>query len=116
MTEIDKDKLIDEVSGCNIFELELICKDQKELYTDEEMQLIEEFLEQKRQESKKPFSIIAFAEALFCIVSILVPIGGLIVGFIMLLKKSPQWKKAGKHILLAAFISALIQTVVFIIR
>lgn len=114
MTEIDRNKLIDEISGCNIFELELICKDQKELYTDEEMQLIEEILEQKRQENKKPLSDIAFAEVLFCLVSILAPIEGLIVGVIMLFKKSPRWKKAGMRTLLAVFISVLIRAVAFI--
>ena len=107
-------KFISEIDGLNIFDLELICTDQKELYTAEEMQIIEEVLEQKRQENKKPLPDFAFGEALFCLVSILSPIVGLIVGIIMLVKGSARWKKAGKRILAAAFISVLIRTVIFI--
>ena len=111
---MDRDAFISEINSYSISDLELICADQKDLYTAEEMQLIEEMLEHKKQENKKHLSEIAFGEALFCLVSILAPIEGLIVGIIMLVKGSPRWKKSGKRILFAAFISVLIRTVIFI--
>lgn len=111
---MDREAFIYEMNNYCISDLELICADQKELYTAEEMQLIEEILESKKQENKKSVSEVAFGEALFCLVSLLAPIDGLIVGIIMLVAGSPRWKKAGKRTLLAVFISMLIRAVAFI--
>lgn len=106
---MDRETFINEMNRYFISDLELICADQKELYTAEEIQIIEEILEYRKQENKKSVSEVAFGEALFCLVSILAPIEGLIVGIIMLAAGSPRWKTAGKRTLFAVFISVFIR-------
>lgn len=113
MTEIDRGEFIYEMNRYCISDLELIFTDQKDLYTAEEMQLIEKILENKKQENKKSVSEVAFGEALFCLVSILTPIVGLIVGIIMLAAGSPRWKEAGKRTLFAVFISVFIKVFLY---
>lgn len=111
---MDRESFTSEIESCSISDLELICTDQKDLYTTEELQLIEEILERKKQEIKNSVSEVAFGEAIFCLVSILAPIEGAIAGVIMLVKGSPRWKDAGKRTLFAVFISVLIRAVMFI--
>ena len=110
---MDREAFIREMEKYCISDLELICADQKELYTDEEIQLIEEILEHRKQENKKSVSEVVFGEARFCLVSILSPIVGLIVGIIMLVAGSPRWKEAGKRTLFAVFISIFIRVFLY---
>lgn len=106
---MDKEALIAEMSKYEISDLELVCKTQKELYSIEEMQIIEEILEQKKTEHKKSVSEAKFGETLFCIVGLLTPLSALIVGIIMIVAGSPIWKSVGKKTLFVVFIAVLIR-------
>lgn len=106
---MDRDSFVREMDTYSIPDLELICRTQKDVYTAEEMQLIEEVLESKKQQKKKAGSDIRFGETLFCIVALLTPISGAVAGIIMLAAGSSEWKQAGKRTLIAAFVSILIR-------
>lgn len=105
---MDREKFIDEISVYSISDLELIYTTQKELYSAEEMQIIGEILEQRKSEYKKAVYSERFAELLFCIVGLLSPFSGFVVGVIMLFSRSPIWKATGKKTLCAVFIAVLI--------
>lgn len=100
---------IREAEGYTVPELELICTTQKDLYTPEEMQIIVEVLACKRKQEKNVRSKAEFGETIFCIISLLIPIIGFIAGILLLAAGPPKWKRTGKRVLLAAFISVLIR-------
>lgn len=105
---MDNEQFISELEKYSISDLELIVKTQKELYSTEEMQIIEDMLQEKKASKKKKRSDIDFAETLFCIVGLLSPLSGLITGIIMLIVGSENWKRVGRRTLIATAISVII--------
>ena len=63
----------------------------------------------KKISVKEKKSDIDYAKALFCIVGVLTPFDGLVVGIIMIITGSAAWKRVGKQTLLATAISILIR-------
>ena len=106
---MDSETLVTEMEHYSISDLELICRTQEELYSKEEMELIREILERKKSAAKQTPDEFGFAVTLFCIVAVLTPVSGLVVGIVMLIKGSPRWKNAGKKTLLAVLISVIIR-------
>lgn len=105
---MDKESLIDEIERYSISDLELIITDQKELYSKEELQIIEDIYK-KKTSIKKKISDIDYAKTLLCIAALFNPFGGLVIGVIVLITGSADWKGVGKQTLLATVISVLIR-------
>lgn len=106
---MDREAFISDIEKYNISDLELIIKTQQELYSNEEMQLIKDVLKQKKNAQKTNRSDIEFAETLFCIVGLLSPISGIVVGIIMLIAGSANWKRVGKRMFLVVIIAVMIR-------
>lgn len=111
---MDKEAFISEIEKYSISDLELIVNTQKDVYSAEEMQLIEEELERKRASEKKENSDYRIVETLFCIVGLLAPFCGFIAGIVLLIAGSADYKKIGKRTILASFISVLIRAFLMI--
>ncbi len=105
---MDKQKLTEEMNSYSISELEAICETQGECYTDEEMRLIVQILEQKQQERKTDLRKFDARETICCIAGLLLPLVGLVIGICMLLSNDPASKKTGKRTLIAVFISVML--------
>ena len=106
-----RDRLADEMAGCTISDLETILRTQKELYSEEEMAIIQEILQKKKTALKLTDDEMRFAVTMFCIAGLLSPAAGVVIGIIMLIKGAkghPRWMGAAKKTFLAVFISILI--------
>lgn len=109
---MDKNSFINEMEGYSISDLKLIITDQKELYSKEELQIIEDIYK-KKNSIKEEKSNIDYAEALFCIMGVIIPFGGLVSGIIMLITGSAAWKRVGRHTLSSTAISVLIRIFIY---
>ncbi|MBR7038341.1 MAG: hypothetical protein IKI21_03750 [Oscillospiraceae bacterium] len=108
----DNKAFFNEIEQYPIPDLELICKTQKDLYSAEEMAVIEDVLQKKRAAAKLTDDDDRFMVTLFCVAGLLSFLIGAVIGVAMLIKGAkghPRWTSAGKKTLLAAFISLLIQ-------
>lgn len=111
---MDRENFIREIEKYSIPDLELIVNTQKDVYSAEEMQIIEEELEKKKASEKEKSSDYRIAETLFCILGLLLPVFGIIVGVVLLIAGSADYKKIGKRTLIAAFISLVIRAFLMI--
>lgn len=105
---MDKEQFISDIEKYTISDLELIVKTQAELYSKEEMEIIEDVLEKKKALQKESRSDIYSVETLFCIVGLLSPWSGLIAGLVMLFAGSDKLKRVGRRTLIATAISVVI--------
>ena len=107
------DALIAEMEQYSIADLKLILRTQKELYSQEELDVIRNVLAKRKDALRLETAELDFGVTLFCIVGVLTPISGLLTGIIMLIKGSPRWKDAGKKTLLAVLISVIIRVFLY---
>lgn len=105
---MNREAFISEIEKYSILDLELIINTQKDVYSAEEMQIIEEELEKKKVSEKEKSSDLRIVETLFCIVGLIVPVCGFIVGIVMMIAGSEDYKRIGKRTILASFISVVI--------
>ena len=105
----ESDKFVSEIEQYSISDLVLILHTENELYSKDELEIIQDLLEKKKTSLKLSTADFDFAVILFCIVGLLSLPSALITGVIMMIKGSPKWKVVGKKTLLAAFISLIIR-------
>lgn len=100
----------DELCDMDLADLELIYRDQRELYSDEEAALIEDIYHRRKDAEAEEYNNRQFALTMFCLMALLSPFAGVLGGIIMLVhcRNNEKWKNAGWRTLLAAFISLLI--------
>ena len=121
---MDREDFIKETESYTVSELEYIYNTQKELYSEEELEIIKDTLEKKKlidydvsHKSSYNGTLTAdyfFFVTLMCIIALVFPTANLFTGGAMLLtglmkKGSPEWKSAGIKVLIAAVIGLLIR-------
>ena len=121
---MDREDFIKETESYTVSELEYIYNTQKELYSEEELEIIKDTLEKKKlidydvsHKSSYNGTLTAdyfFFVTLMCIIALIFPTANLFTGGAMLLtglmkKGSPEWKSAGIKVLIAAVIGLLIR-------
>ena len=121
---MDREDFIKETESYTVSELEYIYNTQKELYSEEELEIIKDTLEKKKlidydvsHKSSYNGKLTAdyfFFVTLMCIIALIFPTANLFTGGAMLLtglmkKGSPEWKSAGIKVLIAAVIGLLIR-------
>ncbi len=100
-------QLTEEMNSYSITELEAICATQGDMYTDEEMRMIVQILERKRQEQHVSNQKDLRA-TLYCIVGLLLPVVGLIIAICQLASGDMVKRSIGKKVLIAVGISFLL--------
>jgi hypothetical protein len=101
---MDKDEFLKQYENYSVEDLRLIRDSQQELYTDEEMLLIESLIarssEQKTEDGKKHIWLY--------VLSCLIPLAGFIVSIIFLRSHEPQERKIGRQCLITSIIALLL--------
>ncbi len=105
---MDHLSLRDELRGYTLSELTLIAATQRDVYSPEEMALIEAEIEQRKEAEDAARDESVRKDTLPCLLSLLLPPVGLFIGAMFLFSDDPQNKKTGKRCLLATFISLLL--------
>ncbi len=100
----------DELSNMNLTDLELIYRDQRELYSDEDFDLIDDIYHRRKDAETTEYSNWQFSLSVFCVMALLSPAAGVAAGIMMLIrgKRHEKWKEAARRTLAAAFISLII--------
>ena len=103
---MDKAKFMEEYQSCSLADLELIRNTQQEDYSPEELMVLETLIEEKKtaqiEEAKKK------SYTVHCVISLLIPVVGIVIGILLLTGQSPEKKAAGKRCLVAAVISVFL--------
>lgn len=103
---MDKNALMQELETYSLEDLELIWKTQQDDYSMEELAVIHDVLEQRRKAHAAEVRKQSYTA--HCVISLLFPIAGFVLGIILLLGQQPEKKTAGKRCLIAAVISVFL--------
>lgn len=105
---MNAENLRSELMQYSVSELELIIATQADVYTPQEMALIRDVLEARREAETEKRKERAAHDTLPCVLSLLIPVIGVVLGAIFLFSGDARNKETGKRCMVAALVSLIL--------
>ena len=103
-----KEEFRADLAQYTLSELRLIAATQADVYSPQEMAVIREELDARKEQERIQRKKQDTNDTLPCVLSLLLPVIGLIIAAIFLFNRDPANQKTGKRCLVSAFVSLIL--------